>query len=338
MSIINNMYHMLSYTFEALNNKSYSKCANEEYGSTTELFASILVKGIKSQQRRGLIRAYNQTENTTYNLRGKMNINQSINENFTITQKVSCTYDELTINSKPNQILKATLKMIIKKRVSGKIKRDINTILMQFSSVKDINVKTIDWNIHFNSSNKTYKLLLTICNLVVFGLDNSSEESISTIDNFFDDESMEVLFKQFCIEYYRRHYKLYRLHSPKIEWNIKSDKEKSYLPELKSDMVISNANKKLIMLVRYKKHSIDEEDIFKLYTMLKNADTKNTGDYSGTIVYGNMGNQNENERKIDIENQEFVIGKNKILIKSINLSENFDEIKHNLDNIISTIN
>lgn len=344
MNLINNIYNMLSYAFETLNNKSYSKCSTENYSNITDLFASILIKGIKSQLKRGLIREYNNTDDVTHNIRGKIDIQNSINANYTISQKLACSYDDLTINSKPNQILKATLKLLNKSNISSKTRRDINSILIIFDTVHDINVKNINWNIHFNSSNKTYKMLITICNLTVYGLENSTQENM--IENFFDEESMGILFKQFTIEYYKRNYKLYRMLSPKIEWNISGAANehdynqsryntKSYsvssenLPVLQANMVISNYEKKLIVLINYNATIIEEIDILRLYSMVKNADTNNTGDVSGVLVYGGTNDM--------IQNQEFLMGNNKIVVKYLDLNSDFNKIKAGLDSIISTI-
>lgn len=316
---------MLSYTFETLNNKSYNGCGEEEYTSIIDLFASILVKGIKSQLKRGVIREYNQTEEITHNVRGRIDVTKSINANYTITKKVACTYDELTINSKPNQILKATLKLLVKK-VSPKIKREINTILMTFSSVKDIKIKSINWNIHFNSSNQTYRLLITMCNLVVFGLDNNEE--LASTYNFFDEENMGILFKQFVVEYYRKNYKLYRMHSPKIEWNTRS-KDIELLPSLNADIFVSNYEKKVMIKTYYNVNEVTELDILQIYSMVKNVDTKNNGEVSGVLLYATTEDV--------IEDKEYVIGLNKILIKQINLNDDIEQVKGQLESIISTI-
>lgn len=322
---------MLSYTFVALNNKSYTKCADENYASMTDLFASILLKGIKSQLKRGVIREYNQTEEITHNIRGKIDITKSINANYTVTRKLSCNYDELTIDSKPNQIIKATLKLLHKNRTSTKNKREINSILMFFAEVSDIKISEINWNIHFNSTNKTYRFLITMCNLVVYGLDNIQVGDSSTIENFFDSESMEVLFKQFVIEYYKRHYKLYRVHSPRIEWNIQGEQAASHIfPDMRSDLFISNYEKKAIFLIQYNKNTFDDEDIFKLYSMVKNVDANNTGDISGVLLIASSNNTTHT-------NEDFTIGKNKVLVRTIDLNLEFTHIQTQLESTIKTL-
>lgn len=335
MSLINNIYHMLSYTFDTLNNKCYSKCGEEEYKNLNDLFSSILIKGIKTQMKRGLIREYNSVEDVTHNLRGRIDIAQTINSNFTVSQKVVCSYDELTINSKPNQIIKATLNLLIKSDINLKLKREMKSILKSFKEVKNINANKIDWNIHFNSSNKTYKMLLTICNLVVYGLEGDNNSSL--IENFFDKENMTILFKQFTIEYYKRHYKLYRMLSPKIEWNVQFsngslETENALFQPMKADIFISNYEKKVIVLTKFESEIISNEnkeqvisnDIYLLYSMINNLDN-NKDIVSGAILYG--------VTQRGIKDQEVVIGKTKIAIKFIDLNLGISQIKKQLDDV-----
>lgn len=46
---IKNVYYMLSYAFQVLNEQSYKNIATEQFHNTAELMAAILEKGIKVQ-------------------------------------------------------------------------------------------------------------------------------------------------------------------------------------------------------------------------------------------------------------------------------------------------
>ena len=43
---IKNIYYMLSYAFQTLNDKGYNKVATEEFENTAELFSEILIIGV----------------------------------------------------------------------------------------------------------------------------------------------------------------------------------------------------------------------------------------------------------------------------------------------------
>ncbi len=55
---IQNVYYMLSYAFQVLNEQGYRQVATEEFENVTELCASILIKGLSSQIKRGLGKEY----------------------------------------------------------------------------------------------------------------------------------------------------------------------------------------------------------------------------------------------------------------------------------------
>ena len=55
---IKNVYYMLSYAFQVLNEAGYKKLATEEFENIGDLCAAILIKGISSQIKRGLVREY----------------------------------------------------------------------------------------------------------------------------------------------------------------------------------------------------------------------------------------------------------------------------------------
>ena len=55
---IKNVYYMLSYAFQVLNEQNYKNIATEQFHNTAELMAAILEKGIKVQLKRGLCKEY----------------------------------------------------------------------------------------------------------------------------------------------------------------------------------------------------------------------------------------------------------------------------------------
>lgn len=75
---VQNVYYMLSYAFQVLNEQSYKNIATEEFHNTAELCAAILAKGISVQLKRGLGKEYIQQTEALSSLRGKIDIAESI--------------------------------------------------------------------------------------------------------------------------------------------------------------------------------------------------------------------------------------------------------------------
>ena len=55
---VQNVYYMLAYAFQVLNEDGYRNVATEQFNNVAELCAAILTKGVSLQLKRGLGRDY----------------------------------------------------------------------------------------------------------------------------------------------------------------------------------------------------------------------------------------------------------------------------------------
>ena len=73
---IKNLYYMLSYAFQLLNEQGYKNLATEEFKNAGDLCAAILIRGISYQLKRGLGREYISETDTISAIRGKIEITE----------------------------------------------------------------------------------------------------------------------------------------------------------------------------------------------------------------------------------------------------------------------
>ena len=104
---VKNIYYMLSYAFQSLNDNAYRNIQTEDFENTAELFSEILIIGVSAQIKQGLVRDYIDITETTSSIRGRINITQSINEQSFVKGQLNCTYDEFSPNCYLNQIIKS---------------------------------------------------------------------------------------------------------------------------------------------------------------------------------------------------------------------------------------
>lgn len=76
--LIQNIYYMLTYAFQVLKQENYKEVAAEEFERIQDLFAAILARGISGQLKQGLYREYVSRQETLPVLRGRLNINETI--------------------------------------------------------------------------------------------------------------------------------------------------------------------------------------------------------------------------------------------------------------------
>lgn len=75
---IQNIYYMLSYAFQVLNEQGYKSVATEHFENVADLCAAILIKGLSKQLKRGLMKDYIPKREPLTALRGKMEISETL--------------------------------------------------------------------------------------------------------------------------------------------------------------------------------------------------------------------------------------------------------------------
>ena len=103
---VQNIYYMLAYAYQVLNEDSYKKISFEDFEHTEDLLAAILAKGIANQLKRGLGREYVPTAQSLNSPRGRINISASIKGREILNKRLCCEFDEFSQNVYTNQILK----------------------------------------------------------------------------------------------------------------------------------------------------------------------------------------------------------------------------------------
>ena len=150
---IQNVYYMLSYAFRVLNEQGYKSIATEEFHNVAELCASILTKGVSLQLKRGLGKEYISETEARSSPRGKIDVTASIKDLSKVKGQLVCTYDDFSVNSYMNRIIKTTMELLLKSKISPARKKEIKKQLVFFGEVDTLDVHTINWSMRFNRNN-----------------------------------------------------------------------------------------------------------------------------------------------------------------------------------------
>ena len=331
---IKNLYYMLSYAFQLLNEQGYKNLAIEDFKNAGDLCAAILIRGISYQLKRGLGREYISETDTISAIRGKIEITESIKNQSMIRSQMVCTYDEVSVDSPLNRIIKSTVMLLLKADITTQRKKDLRKLMVYFADVSLVDVHSINWAVNYNRNNQTYRLLITICHLVVKGLlQTKSDGSVKMMD-FIDEQRMCRLYEKFILEYYRKHYyPQIKASASQIDWAL-DDGLGTMLPTMQSDIMLSCKNKTLIIdakyyahttQVQYEVHTLHSNNLYQIFTYVKNKATKG-GEVSGMLLYA----------KTDEEiypNNEYLMSGNKITVRTLDLNCDFEQIAAQLNGI-----
>lgn len=330
---IQNIYHMLAYAFQILREQGYASCGTEEFENTADLLSAILVKGVSVQIKRGLGRTYIEQTEPLSCLRGKIDVTESIKQQTIIKQQLICTYDEFSVDSYMNRILKTTMELLLRYDIPKSRKKELRNLLLYFKDVGTLDVHSINWNFRFNRNNQSYQMLMSICYLVIKGLLQTTADGTVKLMQFLDEQRMCRLYEKFILEYYRKHYPQIKTAASQIGWAL-DDGISAMLPTMQSDIMLTFGSKTLIidakyyghtMQTQYDVHTLHSNNLYQIFTYVKNKAVAG-GEVSGMLLYART------DEAIQPDNTYMMSG-NRISVKTLNLDCPFQMIAEQLNSI-----
>ena len=333
---IKNIYYMLSYAFTTLNQGGYEDVATEEFENIHNLFAAILAKGIGRQLKQGLYREYLNRKEDVAVVRGKIDMPGTIQNRLARKRVLTCEYDELSENNLLNQILKTTVMLLLRHaRVSQEYKSDLKKEMLFFSNVDTIDPSAIRWSaIRFQRNNNTYRMLISLCQLILEGMLLTPDRLAS----FIDEQRMKRLYEKFILEYYAKECPQVTATASQIPWAL-DDGIGTMLPVMQSDIMLTKGSTVLIIDAKYYTHTTQAQydvhtlhsgNLYQIFTYVKNKDTEfgtQPHTVSGMLLYA------ATDEAIQ-PNNSYQMSGNKISVKTLNLNRDFSEIAAQLNAIV----
>lgn len=339
MISVQNIYYMLAYAFQVLNEQGYKDIATEKFNNVGELCAKILTKGIKIQLKRRLNKEYIANKEALSSLRGRINITDSIKNQTILKKQMVCTFDDFSANTYLNQILKSTIKLLLLFEITKVIKNELRKLLVYFDGIDTLDVNTIDWKIVYNRNNQNYRMLISICYLVVKGLLQTNSDGSTRLMDFFDEQRMSRLYEKFIFEYYRKEFNsIIEVNASHIDWQL-DDENKLFLPIMKSDILLSKDDKVLIIdakyyskivQTRYDAQTLHSGNLYQIFTYVKNKEVElidEPHNVSGMLLYA----KTDEVLSPDVS---YSMSGNKIIVKTLDLNCDFGIISQQLDAIV----
>ena len=257
-----------------------------------------------------------------------------------IREELVCTYDEFSVNSYMNRIIKSTLLLLLKAKISSSRKKEIKKLLVFFGEVETLDIHTINWSIRFNRNNQSYRMLVAMCELVIKGLLQTQSDGSTKMMDFLDDQKMHHLYEKFILEYYNTEYKNLKVKASAsmMDWQV-DDGFRDLLPKMKTDITLTRGERTLIIDAKYYernlreqygKVSIPTDNLYQIFTYVKTKENELVGvpheKVSGMLLYA----QTDEEGAF---NNEYQIMGNRVCVRTLDLSGDFQSIKSQLDDI-----
>ena len=160
----------LRWPFSSRKSQCFHLVSKSKLRSTqlVDLFALVLLGGINHLARRGLEQGYQSKEEEVVGLRGRVELVASARRMLLIHGRALCTFDELSVDTLQNRILKATVRVLsaVPTVDRGLRKRLIDTY-RSLDGIQDIRVSHSTFrSVQLHSNNRFYRFLLNVCELV----------------------------------------------------------------------------------------------------------------------------------------------------------------------------
>ena len=340
MIAIQNIYYMLSYAFQVLQEQGFRSVATEEFDNTAELCAAILSKGITMQIKRGLGREYIDRTEALSMVRGRLEISESIKGQTILKRQMICSYDDFSVNSTMNRIIKSTMRLLLRADIAKVRKKELRKLLVYFGDVDEIDLHSVDWNLRYNRNNQTYRLLITVCWLVVKGLLQTQTDGSTKLMDFLDEQRMCRLYEKFVLEYYRKEHPELRASASQIPWQLDDDMD-ALLPVMQTDILLEKGEKVLIIDAKYYAHTLQTQydtqtlhsaNLYQIFTYVKNKEAEladQSHEVSGLLLYAQTDEG-------ALANHTYRMSGNRIGVRTLDLNRPFPQIKSALDEIADT--
>lgn len=345
-----NIYYMLSYAFSVLNENEYKSVETEEFHNVADLCAAILIKGVSMQLKRGLWREYISQTDALASPRGKIEISDTVRTRSVMKRQLVCTHDEFTVDCYMNRILKTTMLLLVRSDIDAHRKKELRKLLVYFGDVGTLDIYRINWVVQFNRNNATYRMLISVCYLVVKGLLQTQSDGSMKLMDFLDEQHMHHLYEKFILEYYRKEFPQIKANAAQIPWQLDDDFSEM-LPIMQSDITLSYGPRTLIIDAKYYSHSLQRQydrytahsgNLYQIFTYVKNKEAALTGraateqaatgqralhePVAGMLLYA----QTDSEGSFC---KEYQMSGNPIAVRTLDLSCEFGRIREQLDGI-----
>lgn len=336
---VRNLFHMLAYAFSALTEQGYRSVATEDFDNAAELCAAILERGVSLQLKRGLGQEYVSRTEARSSLRGTIKVTESVKSQAIWRRQLVCSYDEFSVDTTMNRVIRATVALLVRSDISRARKKSLKKLMVYFANVRDIDLHTVDWNMRYDRNNRTYRMLMAVCWLVVKGLLQTQSDGATRMMDFFDEQRMCRLYEKFILEYYRREHPRLRASASFVEWAL-DDGMSEGLPAMRSDITLSVGGRVLIIDAKYyastmqsnfNKRTVHSGNLYQIFAYVKNkqAALERVGErveVSGMLLYA----ATDEEVQPDVT---YRMSGNQIGVRTLDLDRPFEEIRAQLDGI-----
>lgn len=341
-----NIYHMLLYAWDALEQADSVQVQDQEYAKLVDLFAGVLHTGTEHILRRGLDRGYIPVRETIAGIRGKVDLSASVKTNVLQHAKAVCEYDELSHDVPHNRILKSTIRRLLKvDDLSDDLREQLAETHYRLHQIAEIEVTDRAFrSIRLHRNNRQYGLLMDVCRLIHDARLTTEEAGEKEFRDFFRDvHKMRHLFERFVRNFYRNERKQgrleFRVGRKRLDWVATATKEAdgALIPKMFMDIPLVSPKRVIIIETKFVPEALTEHlqkftlrsgHLYQLFAYLKNYEPllKPGQKLEGILLYPTV------SVKLDLR---YTFGKHPVRVVTVDLNRPWMDVEEHLRLLVS---
>jgi 5-methylcytosine-specific restriction enzyme subunit McrC len=133
-----------------------------------DLFAQILIRGVRRLQRRELDRGYKEVDAVLETMRGRIDLNETVRRNLLVKRQIGCRFDELAPDVLHNQIIKTSIGGLARSAdLNGALAEELRAIDRSLGHISKIKLTSQCFRgVQVSRNRGQYRLLLNVCELL----------------------------------------------------------------------------------------------------------------------------------------------------------------------------
>jgi 5-methylcytosine-specific restriction enzyme subunit McrC len=297
---IRNLYYLFLYAWARFPGGALVEVGIDKSPDLPNLFAKLLVVGIRRLFRRGLNREYETFTEEMLGLRGRLRLDRMIKETTQLRATAICDFDELTHDILHNQVLKATLKNLAScVDVENGTRHELRYLIRRFYDVADIRLSASHFRrIAVSRTNREYIFLMRLCEFVFWSLLPDETGNGTRFQQVLEDEvRMSAVFEDFLRNFYQLHRPDYSVRAESIDWDVTeaTEHDLGLLPRMVTDITLRHPDHTIVIDAKFYQKSLAQgpygervrsQHLYQLVTYLQHARIRQTGKgLSGMLIY-----------------------------------------------------
>ncbi|NUY01692.1 5-methylcytosine restriction system specificity protein McrC [Paraburkholderia youngii] len=285
---IRNLYHLLCYAWNALHFDWVIDAGKIQGENVENLLAMMLINGLQPLVRRGLHKQYATRDDELRTLRGRIDYGTSLKRALFERGLIACSYDELSEDVLPNQVIKQTAKNLLQcESIDGMLRASLRKLLPKLSGVSPITLSEPTLNAAAHACmDPLSRFLINVSYLAYHSLvPEQGGNRFRALEFIRDEKRMWRLFQNFVFNYLRLEAGGFKVNRATIKWDVESGSDTDLLPRMNTDVTLIGKDRHLIIEIKYtktlfqtyfEKSSLRSEHLYQVLTYLEQQAAANT--------------------------------------------------------------